>query len=325
VPTSCSSKKLLILTGGDPRGTGPEVILKSLAGSACAGAGAFLIIGDWAVFQEAAKRLKISTSSIKNNFLDLKNVPFRPLHGKKAHSACGNKICGKASIDYISRAARIAKSVRGSSVVTAPISKLAINKAGYAFGGHTEFLARVTKSKRVTMMLVGGSLRVSLVTRHVPLGEAAKRITGNKITETAENTHYALKRFFRIRYPKIGVAGINPHAGEGGLLGREESAIIGPCVKRLQKKLKGITGPLPADTLFYKAYRGELDAVVAMYHDQALIPLKMVAFEKSVNLTIGLPFVRTSPGHGTAFDIAGKGKANPSSMIEAIKLAARLT
>jgi len=175
------------------------------------------------------------------------------------------------------------------------------------------------------MMLVGNSLRVSLVTRHIPLKDVPKRLTRGKIIQTTKNTHDALKKFFRIRRPKIAICGLNPHAGEGGVLGMEEKAIISPAVNYLRKKIKGISGPLPADTLFNKAYKGEFDAVVCMYHDQALIPLKMVAFEKGVNMTLGLPFIRTSPDHGTAFDIAGKGKADPSSMIEAIKLAARLS
>ena len=211
-----------------------------------------------------------------------------------------------------------------SALVTAPISKQLLRDGGYHFEGHTELLAHIAHTKRFAMMLVGGPLRVALVTIHVSLAKVPRLLSTRRITEVIELSHDACKRF-GIRRPKIGVAGLNPHAGEGGLLGHEERRIIAPAIKRAVRKLGGITGPWPADTLFHKAYNGEFDAVVAMYHDQGLAPLKMIAFDSGVNLTLGLPFVRTSPDHGTAFDIAGKGIANPDSMIAAINLAAELT
>lgn len=304
MPTSRSDKKLIVITGGDPRGIGPEIILKSLKRKALLKNADYVVVGDYGIFRKSAKALSIDISSLGHtSFVDLKNASV---------------------MAHVSRGVSIVKAVKNSALVTAPIEKFAINKAGYKFGGHTEFLAHETASQNVTMMMVGGALRVSLVTRHLPLKSVPAALSEKEIIRTAENTYYALRRLFKVRRPRIGIAALNPHAGEKGLLGREERAIILPAVKRLQKIISGVEGPLPADTLFYKAKNGQFDAVVSMYHDQGLIPLKMLAFESGVNLTIGLPFIRTSPDHGTAFDIAGKGKANPSSMIEAIKLAAEL-
>ena len=201
-----------------------------------------------------------------------------------------------------------------AALVTAPVSKELVAP----WPGQTELLAHVAKAKRFAMMLVGGQLRVSLVTIHEPLRRVPSKITRRRIREVIALTHDFCRRI-GINRPRIGVAGLNPHAGEGGLLGDEERRIIAPAMKGT-----GATGPWPADTLFHKAYHGAFDAVVAMYHDQGLVPLKMIAFETGVNLTLGLPFVRTSPDHGTARDIVGKGIARPDSMIAAINLAARL-
>ena len=315
-------KKPVVITGGDPSGIGPEIILKSLTGKKLSKKFTPIVIGDYEVFRKNAKILKLDISRFigQANFVDLKNVAL-----KNFRFGVINKSYGRAAMEYISCGLSIIKKIKGSSLVTAPISKEAINKAGFKFTGHTEFLSHATKEKNVTMMLLGGTLRVSLVTRHTPLKDVAKNLTKDKIIKTVQNTHYALKKLFRIQNPRIGVCALNPHAGEGGLLGKEEKTVIAPALNRLRKKIKLIQGPSPADTLFYKGYKGGLDAIVCMYHDQGLIPLKMVAFDKGVNLTIGLPFIRTSPDHGTGFDIAGKGKANPASMIEAIKLATRLS
>jgi len=314
---SRSSRKSVVITAGDPSGIGPEIILKALARSSIAKKIIPVIIGDRFVFRETAKRLKIDIPGA-GKFVDLKNVPPAKFCFGRTKASFG-----KAAVEYILAGLALVKIIKGASLVTAPVNKESINKAGFLFEGCTELLSCLTRSRNVTMMLVGGALRVSLATRHVPLKDVPGRLTRKGIIHTAENTHYALKKFFGIRNPRIGVSALNPHAGEGGFLGREEKMIISPAVNYLRKKMKGVSGPHPADTLFYKAKRGAFDAVVCMYHDQALIPLKMAAFEKGVNMTLGLPFMRTSPDHGTAFDIAGKGKADPSSMIEAIKLAAR--
>lgn len=200
------------------------------------------------------------------------------------------------------------------ALVTAPVNK----KIVAPWPGQTELLASLSKTGKFAMMLVGGPLRVALVTTHAPLRAVPKLITGRRIRDVIELTEDFCRRI-GIKRPRIGVAGLNPHAGEGGMFGDEERRIIAPAIKRTRA-----VGPLPADTLFHKAYRGEFDAVVAMYHDQGLVPLKMIAFDTGVNLTLGLPFVRTSPDHGTAYDIAGKNLARPDSMIAAINLAARL-
>jgi len=201
-----------------------------------------------------------------------------------------------------------------AALVTAPVTKELVAP----FPGQTELLAHVAGTKKFAMMLVGGPLRVALVTIHEPLRRVPKLITARRVRNVIELTDDFCRRL-GIRRPRIGVAGLNPHAGEGGLLGDEERRIIAPAVRRTRA-----TGPWPADTLFHRHYNGEFDAVVAMYHDQGLAPLKMIAFDTGVNLTLGLPFVRTSPDHGTAPDIAGKGIAKPDSLIAAINLAAQL-
>ncbi len=316
---SRSSRKSVVITAGDPSGIGPEIILKSLARPSIAKKIVPIVVGDREVFRRTAKRLKIAIPPA-GKFVDLKNVPSAKFRFGRMKAPFG-----AAAVEYILVGLELVKIIKGAVLVTAPINKESINAAGFRFAGCTELLSCLTESKNVTMMLVGGSLRVSLATRHLPLRDVPGALTRIGIIRTAKNTHYTLEKFFGIRKPRIGISALNPHAGEGGLLGREEKMIISPAVNYLRKKIKGISGPHPADTLFYKARKGAFDAVVCMYHDQALIPLKMAAFEKGVNMTLGLPFIRTSPDHGTGFDIAGKGKADPSSMIEAIKLAARLT
>jgi 4-hydroxythreonine-4-phosphate dehydrogenase len=209
------------------------------------------------------------------------------------------------------------------ALATAPITKDLLHRAGYHFTGQTELLAHLSHTRRFAMMLAGGPLRVALVTTHAPLRHVAKLITARKIVEVIELADQICRRF-GIRRPRIAVAGLNPHAGEGGLLGDEERRIIGPAVKRAARRGIAVSGPYSADTLFYRAAHGEFDAVVAMYHDQGLAPFKLIAFDNGVNLTLGLPFIRTSPDHGTAPDIAGKGIARPHGMIAAINMAAQL-
>jgi len=210
-----------------------------------------------------------------------------------------------------------------AALATAPITKDLLHRAGYPFTGQTELLAHLAHTQRFAMMLAGGPLRVALVTTHAPLRDVAKLITARKIVEVIELSNQICRRF-GVRRPRIAVAGLNPHAGEGGLLGDEERRIIGPAVKRAAHRGIDASGPYSADTLFYRAAHGEFDAVVAMYHDQGLAPFKLIAFDDGVNLTLGLPFIRTSPDHGTAPDIAGKGIARPDGMIAAINMAAQL-
>jgi len=230
----------------------------------------------------------------------------------------------KTGFEAIERSAGILNKKKADALVTAPVNKEAINKSGISFQGHTEYLAKAANIKKFAMMLCGGPLKVTTVTRHVPLKKVSGILTQAKIIEAVRLTDAYLKKYFGIRKPKIGVCGLNPHCGEGGKIGREEQDIIIPAIKKIRRSIPGILGPISGDAIFYMAYNGRLDVVISMYHDQGLGPLKMVAFEKGVNVTLGLPFIRTSPDHGTAYDIAGRGIADPGSMKEAIKFAVRM-
>ncbi|HAZ10072.1 MAG: 4-hydroxythreonine-4-phosphate dehydrogenase PdxA [Omnitrophica bacterium GWA2_41_15] len=230
----------------------------------------------------------------------------------------------KTGFFAIEKAVEILKKYQVDALVTAPVNKEAINKSGIPFQGHTEYLAEATNTKKIAMMLCGGPLKVTTVTRHVPLKKVSSTLTQAKIIEAVRLTDSGLKKYFGIKKPRIGVCALNPHCGEGGTIGWEEQAIIIPAIKKIKRFVPGINGPVSGDVIFYMAYNGKLDAVISMYHDQGLGPLKMVAFEKGVNVTLGLPFIRTSPDHGTAYDIAGKGIADPDSMKEAIKLAVNM-
>jgi 4-hydroxythreonine-4-phosphate dehydrogenase len=227
------------------------------------------------------------------------------------------------AVDWVVEGAKRCLTGDLAALATGPITKELLHRAGYPFVGQTELLAHISHTKRFAMMLAGGPLRVALVTTHAPLRNVAKLITARKIVEVIELSDQICRRF-GIRRPRIAVAGLNPHAGEGGLLGDEERRVIAPAVKRAARRGIVVSGPHSADTLFYRAAHGQFDAIVAMYHDQGLAPLKLIAFDNGVNLTLGLPFVRTSPDHGTAPDIAGKGIARPDGMIAAINMAARL-
>jgi 4-hydroxythreonine-4-phosphate dehydrogenase len=209
------------------------------------------------------------------------------------------------------------------AIVTAPVSKEAIHGAGIAFRGHTEYLAEISGTRDFVMMLAGERLKVALVTTHVPLEAVARLLTDEKIFSVIEITARGLQEYFELRSPRLAVAALNPHAGEGGLFGNEEG-IISRAVQRARDRGLSVSGPLPADSLFHRVQMGEFDAVVCMYHDQGLIPLKLLHFDTAVNVTLGLPFVRTSVDHGVAYDIAGKGLANSRSMEEALRLAARM-
>lgn len=243
-------------------------------------------------------------------------VKWRP--GKTGHSE------GLASLLWIHAAAAGCQEGKFHGMVTGPICKHSIQAAGYKFPGHTEYLAHLSGNKKVAMMLIGGPLRVVLATRHLPLARVPSALNRQKIIAVVEMANLGLK-WLNLPQKTIGVCALNPHAGEDGLLGNEERKIIAPAVRRLRCRGIAVTGPIPADVIFYQAMQNKFGAVVAMYHDQGLGPLKMSAFETGVNLTLGLPFVRTSPDHGTAFDIAGKGIANPASMVEAIRLAIKLS
>ncbi len=317
---------------GDPAGIGPEVTLKSLAEKEIQRACSPLVIGDGKVIARALEvtGMPLSLHSVKKiegadfprgkvGLLDLDNVNVERLQMGKISSPSG-----RAAYEYIEKAVELAGKGFLSAITTAPLNKAALHKAGINYPGHTEILAKLTGTRQYAMMLVGGNLRIVLLTIHLPLKKALRFLSRERILEKIKLTDKALKKSFAIEKPSIAVAGLNPHGGEGGLFGEEEEKRIRPAVEEAGRKGIKVEGPLPPDTVFRRAKEGEFDAVIAMYHDQGLIPLKMIAFHEGVNLTIGLPIIRTSPDHGTAFDIAGKGIADPGSMTEAIKLAARL-
>ena len=318
------------ITLGDVTGIGPEVTLKAMAawpdeGHRC------LVIGDEGCLRATQARLGLS--------LDLK--PFRnweqpgrfffhdpsgsALPAKLSH---GDPAVADAALEWLREGTTLCLTGQLDGLVTAPVNKESILRLGQPFVGQTEYIAGLAAAKRTAMMLLGHDpqgrwLRVALATTHLRLGAVAAALDEDKVRQAID---LAVEACGLLKLPsaRIGVCGLNPHAGEGGELGTEEMTIIGPAVRAARSRRLDVRGPFAADTLFYHAYLGEYDAVVAMYHDQGLVPLKMVAFENGVNWTLGLPFVRTSPDHGTAYNLFGQGNANPSSMIAAIRLCCQL-
>lgn len=301
---------------GDPAGIGPEVVAQALTKPSIRRRAQYVIIGDAGIYQKYSSRLHANCS-----FVDCQNVPLKKLRiGKE--TALG----GGAALEYLQRGVAMVKNRAVASLVTAPLSKEAVSlHTKQHFQGHTEYLANAFGVKKVEMMFVSRGLRMIIATRHLPLKKVPSAITPDKLYKTIQLTHDGLKKLFKIKRPKIGICGLNPHAGEGGKMGQEEIAIITPTVKKARKHHIHIEGPFAADTMFTPDVYRHYDVIIAMYHDQGLVGVKTMCFNKLVNLTIGLPFVRTSTAHGTAFNIAGQNKADPSSMCEAIKLAADLT
>jgi 4-hydroxythreonine-4-phosphate dehydrogenase len=252
------------------------------------------------------------------DLIDLGNVDVDVLELGQVYAAAG-----RASVDYIEKAVELAQAGQADAIATGPINKAALKAAGVPFIGHTELLASLTGEERVTTMLATPGLRVVHVTRHVSLAEVAKHITKENVLETTRLTDVGLKQM-GISAPRLAVAALNPHGGDDGLMGREELDAIGPAVEAARAEGIDAYGPIPADSVFFRAIRGGFDAVIAMYHDQGHIPIKTHGFERSVTVTLGLPIVRTSVDHGTAFDIAWQGVAHEESMVEAICLAAQL-
>jgi len=330
--TSMKDKPLLGITMGDPAGIGPEVIAKALASAKVQRLCRPLVIGSLPVMQQTVKSLKLKLNVIRVEGHD--TIPPRPSHlavldpldhplGRFTRGVAARET-GAASVLFIKKAVELAQLSCIDGIVTAPINKEAINMAGCHFPGHTELLADLTKAQESGMMILGGPLRIMFVTTHVAIKDLPVLLTQAKIEKAIRLAHLALRDLFGIKKPRVGVAALNPHAGEHGLFGDEEARVILPAARAAQALGIRASDPLPADTLFGKAARGDYDGVVALYHDQGLIPLKLVAFGTCVNLTVGLPIIRTSVDHGTAFDIVGKGIADPGSLVEAITLAAML-
>lgn len=310
--------KRIAITLGDPAGVGPEIALKSILSKEIRRLCEPVIIGDSVVLEEAISRLKLPADLKKTELIDISGIKEKGFEKRRPTS-----IGGKSSVEYIKKAVELALNHSVDAVVTAPISKEALKMAGYKWPGHTEMLAEFTNTKDYAMMLCGGRLRVILVTIHTALKNVPALVTKKQVLKTIIFAKQTCD-MMGIKKPRIAVAGLNPHAGEAGIFGNEEIKHIIPAITEARNAGIPVSGPFPADTLFNKAYKGEFDIIVCMYHDQGLIPLKMIAFDKGVNMTIGLPIIRTSPDHGTAYDIAWRGIANPSSMIEAIKLAVKM-
>ena len=323
---------LLGITMGDPAGIGPEVIAKALAGRQLDRLCMPLVIGSYSVMVRTVRALRLKLNvvradghnpvSTKGNTVVVLDPLERPLQKFKPGVAAAET--GAASVAFIKKAVHLAELGCIDGIVTAPINKEAINMAGCHYSGHTELLADLTKTQESGMMIVGGPLRIMFVTTHVAIKDLPKLLTKARIEKGIRLAHQALTELYGIKQPRIGVAALNPHAGEHGLFGNEEARIILPAARAAQARGILASDPMPADTLFGKAAKGQYDGIVALYHDQGLIPLKLVAFGTCVNVTVGLPIIRTSVDHGTAFDIVGKGIADPGSLLEAVKLAATL-
>jgi 4-hydroxythreonine-4-phosphate dehydrogenase len=315
---------------GDPGGIGPEVILKALCDPEIVRRADICVIGHEETFFENSRRFGISPI-FKEKYTpqewSWRKVPFLVSGGdedeKVVSPGSATEEGGRLSFQAFERAYRLVTDGHLDAFVTAPISKTSWSLAGLEFRGHTDYLASIT-GREAVMMMVGGRLRVALTTVHVPLREAAASLSVEKILRTIEITNEALTDLFGFPAPRIGVAGLNPHSGEGGLLGSEEEEIIEPAVVEAKSKGIVVEGPLPADVAFRLGASGKFEAVVALYHDQGLIPVKLLAFDEAVNITVGLPLIRTSPAHGTAFDIAGRDLARADGIGAAIRQAATI-
>lgn len=320
---------LVVITMGDPVGIGPEIIVKALSDPSVYSHCHPLVLGDSGILKTAmaltGKHLHIREIGNDTppffqpgtlNILPLSRLSAPPLWGRP------DKETGKAMVHYILKGIDMCLSGEAAALVTGPINKHAMNLSGYSYNGHTELLAERTATRDYVMMLAGDRIRVSLVTIHTALRQVADLITQEKVRTTLRITHRALVERFGIPAPTIAVAALNPHAGESGMFGDEESRILQPALEQARSEGIDAQGPFPPDTLFYHVDQGRFDAVVAMYHDQGLIPFKMRHFEDGVNTTLGLPIIRTSVDHGTAYDLAGKGLADERSLLAAIRMAA---
>lgn len=328
------SLPLLAVTMGDPAGIGPEVLVQALTRPDVAACCRALVVGDARVIERAARvcGLPVSVRPVEAPPSDI-HWPAGELVVLHEPCAAGEAAAfgmlsaenGRAAVRAVERAIDLALGGIVRGIVTAPLNKEAMRLAGYPYDGHTELLAVRTGAAEVCMLLAGERLRVTHVTGHRSLREAAVCPAADRVIRVIELTAAALRQLGFAR-SRIAVAGLNPHAGDGGLFGREELEVIGPAVQTAAERIAPSTlrGPLPPDTVFRRAALGEFDAVVAMYHDQGHIPIKLIEFDSAVNVTLGLPILRTSPDHGTAFDIAGKGIANPANMVAALNLAARM-
>lgn len=327
------NKKIPVIgvTMGDPSGIGPEIILKSFSDTEISNS-RIVVIGDFNIMKSAYDMLKISsfrltrTKQMKDctfgntilNILDLNLMETNQLKTGKMNAASGS-----AAFESLKKAIELARNKEIDAIATAPLNKEAIHLAGHHYAGHTEILAELTNTDDYAMLLYDKKLSVIHVSTHISLLEAVSGLKRKRIEKVIQLAEYSMKRLLG-RSPAIAVAGLNPHAGENGLFGDEEIREIIPAIKNMKAKGFNVEGPVPPDTVFLKAVNGMFDVVVAMYHDQGHIPLKLLGFSTGVNITVGLPFIRTSVDHGTAFEIAWGGRAGEESMVQAIKLALKL-
>jgi 4-hydroxythreonine-4-phosphate dehydrogenase len=325
------SKPVIAITIGDFNGIAPEVTLKSIVSPAVRRCCRPLLVGPLEVFEWNAKRLKIRLHLVPYKSLlgrgdsgAIQVFDLGIFHSGDIQSGKVSPVAGTAAGLALHKGVELCLRREAAGLVTAPVSKSALNLAGYPYPGQTELLAELTESQHVTMMLVSSELRVGLATTHIPLREVAASLSIEKVFQAITVVHNSLRRDLGVRNPKVAVLALNPHGGEDGLLGTEDERIVKPAIELAKTQHVRVSGPFPSDAFFGTRNYKEFHAVVAMYHDQGLIPLKLQSFGKAVNFSAGLKIVRTSPDHGTAFDIAGKGVADPSSMIEAIRLAAEI-
>jgi 4-hydroxythreonine-4-phosphate dehydrogenase len=321
------------ITMGDPTGIGPEIIVKALSMKELFQACRPIVFGDREVLSRAiqmenpASTLEVIEEIPEGGYLPEKLFVFALTQLKVGSLRFGepDRACGEAMGRYIEEAVRWVRDGKLDAITTCPINKQAMNSAGYSFPGHTELLAHLVGASSVAMMFLGSKWKIVLVTTHLPLKDVSKWITVSRILSVLRLADEGIKQYFGIPHPKIAVLGLNPHCGEGGLLGEEEKKEILPAIAEAKSFGMDVEGPFPADSFFDLSGRHGFDVVIAMYHDQGLIPIKTVDFKEAVNLTLGLPFIRTSVDHGTAYDIAGKGLADPSNLVKAILTAANLS
>jgi 4-phospho-D-threonate 3-dehydrogenase / 4-phospho-D-erythronate 3-dehydrogenase len=321
------------ITMGDPTGIGPEIIVKALSMEEPFRACRPVVFGDREALSRAIRIQNLSTTleaidQIPQDGYLPQKIFFFPLSQLEVASlrfGQPDRACGEAMVRYIKEAAKRARSGELDAITTCPINKKAMNEAGYSFPGHTELLAHLVGASSVAMMFLGSKWRIALVTTHLPLKDVSRWITKDHILSTLRLADEGMKKYFGIPHPKIAVLGLNPHSGEDGLLGEEEKREILPAIAEAKLLGMDVDGPFPADSFFNISGRYAFDAVISMYHDQGLIPIKMLDFKEAVNFTLGLPFIRTSVDHGTAYDIAGKGLADPRNLVKAILTAANIS
>ncbi len=321
------------ITMGDPTGIGPEIIVKALSMAEPFQVCKPIVFGDREVLSRAIQiqhlsaTLEIIGEVPEDGYLPRKIflLPLSQLKVASLRFGQPDRACGEAMVTYIKEAVRWVRSGKLDAMTTCPINKQAMNEAGYHFPGHTELLAHLAQASTVAMMFLGSKWKVVLVTTHLPLKDVSKSITSNRILATLRLADEGMKKYFGISHPKMAVLGLNPHCGEEGLLGEEEGREILPAMAEAKTLGMDVEGPFPADSFFDLSGHIAFDVVVSMYHDQGLIPIKMVDFKEAVNFTLGLPFVRTSVDHGTAYNIAGKGLADPNNLIKALLIASNLS